>query len=246
VQILASRKPPAGQIVLVPREQAYVLQTAAIALENSIPPAAQAIEPLADELAAARREIVSGVAEGCDLVAGSHHQLAVDVAREVSSRLRRAAENQGAKFHGIYPANDGNMVVGHVGWDAEVMMRVNVEAQYAVVGVDPGDLDRLMVLVREEHRIAAEKRGKLGPHWDPATETRNQWIYERAMKGDPWKRIQLALSAECQPRGWERIETVQGIRKAAFDYAERHGLSPPPRRKAGRPRGKRPGRGNIN
>jgi hypothetical protein len=68
---------------------------------------------------------------------------------------------------------------------------------------------------------------------DPATEARDEWIYPQVMAGIAYAKIITRLGKK--PKTWARIETENGIRKAALAYANRHGLPPPPKRKAGRP-----------
>jgi len=73
------------------------------------------------------------------------------------------------------------------------------------------------------------------PQRDKAMEARDKWIYEQAIKVVPWETIKRRLTKK--PKGWERLGSVSGVKKAAFTYAKRHNLPPPPPRKAGRPQG---------
>ena len=178
VQVLASRKPvPTTTLVRPRRPEAYLFQVTVNTLEKAIPPAVKAVEHVADELAEARREMTHGsLAEMCGLSAASYHQLAVDLAREVLARLKRAAEDRGAKFHGIAPTEGGDMAVYHVGFDCEVMMEVELDRMYAAVGVGLCDVERLTELVQEEYRIAFLRNNRAEPEatgWDAATEARN-------------------------------------------------------------------------
>lgn len=64
-------------------------------------------------------------------------------------------------------------------------------------------------------------------------EERNKWIYECCVSGMQHKEI----VAELRKRGqWYPITSVQGISKAAREYADRNGLPRPKPRRAGRPR----------
>ncbi|MEI8375973.1 MAG: hypothetical protein WCJ35_24375, partial [Planctomycetota bacterium] len=46
-----------------------------------------------------------------------------------------------------------------------------------------------------------------------------------------------------QPKSWERIDSVGGIKRVACRYAETHALPFPPKRQAGRPKKKYTQRG---
>jgi hypothetical protein len=67
---------------------------------------------------------------------------------------------------------------------------------------------------------------------DPATEARDKWIYEQAMKGRAWASIMRSL--DDKPKTWERLSTENGVKDAAKRYAKRHSLPMPQPRKAGR------------
>lgn len=60
---------------------------------------------------------------------------------------------------------------------------------------------------------------------------RDKWIYEQCCTGAPYKEIinDLRKRAE-KKKGWERIETIQGVKEAARRYAERNNLPPIPNR----------------
>jgi hypothetical protein len=68
---------------------------------------------------------------------------------------------------------------------------------------------------------------------DKKLEARDEWIYNLCCADNPkvpHKTI-VAKLREChKTKGWKMIESIQGIRRAATEYAERHGLPPPPRR----------------
>jgi hypothetical protein len=115
------------------------------------------------------------------------------------------------------------------------MRQIEVETQYAAVGVDEAEVARLACRVREESRIAVGNRSRLRPHWDPMITARNKWIYEKAMRREPWKNILTDLAEEYQRQDWQPIRSVPGIVKAASDYAKRSGLPTLPKRKQGRP-----------
>ena len=62
-------------------------------------------------------------------------------------------------------------------------------------------------------------------------EARDKWIYRQCCNEDlDLKAILKRLREQCQKKGWSEITTIQGIRRAAADYADRHGLGRPPRR----------------
>jgi hypothetical protein len=67
-----------------------------------------------------------------------------------------------------------------------------------------------------------------------AEDARGLWLYEQAVRGRPW-----AWMLEHAP-GWlpdrEQIATVEGVRRAAERYREKHHLPAIPKRKAGRPK----------
>ncbi len=80
-------------------------------------------------------------------------------------------------------------------------------------------------------REAVEMLREAAREPDP-TDARDAWIYAQAMEGTPWGSIQRSLEND-HPE-WECIETVPGIRDAAFRYAEKHSKPDPPTRQPGR------------
>jgi hypothetical protein len=80
---------------------------------------------------------------------------------------------------------------------------------------------------------SADGTGKRRPPARPdrKAEARDKWIYGRCCKGIPYLNIIIQLKDCGQKRGWEAIESIQGIRAAADRYADRNGLDRPPRRR---------------
>jgi hypothetical protein len=85
---------------------------------------------------------------------------------------------------------------------------------------------KLVVASKEEKPKPAKGRR------DPKLEARDRWIYRQCCKGKmmPLDQIIAELKRIAREKGWEVIESPQGIRSAAARYAERHGLEAPPRR----------------
>jgi hypothetical protein len=63
-------------------------------------------------------------------------------------------------------------------------------------------------------------------------ETRDKWIYQQCCKGSemPYDQIVAELKRVAPKKGWRKIDSVQGIRAAAINYAQRNGLPLPPKR----------------
>ena len=70
--------------------------------------------------------------------------------------------------------------------------------------------------------------------WQQDEFTRNAWIYEQAMRGEAYGTICRRL--ENQRPEWGRIDSPQGIKRAAERFADRLGLPHPPQRARGRRR----------
>jgi hypothetical protein len=87
--------------------------------------------------------------------------------------------------------------------------------------------------VKADEWEASEKWLTTPPAKESAIELRDRWIYTLCMEGAPYRSIIIALRDH--PSRWETIESVQGIKRAAEDYAKRHGLPLPPKRQHGRP-----------
>jgi len=83
---------------------------------------------------------------------------------------------------------------------------------------------------------AGQSSSKQAPQWDKLTEDRNRWLYEQCQACTPYKNI---ISELRQHKEWQRITSVQGVKKAATTYAERKNLSPIPIRQNGRPKKKK-------
>ncbi|BBO31946.1 hypothetical protein [Lacipirellula parvula] len=69
---------------------------------------------------------------------------------------------------------------------------------------------------------------------DSPTCTRDAWIYEQAMKSIPWKTILSGLKRIGDERGWDEIESQNGIKSAANRYADKNNFPRPPSRTPGR------------
>jgi hypothetical protein len=67
---------------------------------------------------------------------------------------------------------------------------------------------------------------------DPKLEARDKWIYQQCCKGRaaPYLSIIAELKKKAQAKGWEPIDSPQGIRRAASKYAIAHDLPQPSRR----------------
>jgi hypothetical protein len=66
---------------------------------------------------------------------------------------------------------------------------------------------------------------------DASTDARDKWLYEQRCEGTADKVILAELHRRCARERWEDIETVQGVRNRAADYASRNSLpKPAPRR----------------
>jgi hypothetical protein len=86
--------------------------------------------------------------------------------------------------------------------------------------------DVLVMLERQEKKVAPATRVR-----DQALEARDEWIYRQCCDtSQPLMHIVQRLREECRRQGWRVISTIQGIRRAAANYAGRHGLDRPPRR----------------
>jgi hypothetical protein len=68
--------------------------------------------------------------------------------------------------------------------------------------------------------------------WDEKTEARNRWIYKECCKCTVYSSIILQLSRNA--KGWKKISTAGGIRRAAQEYAKRLRLADPPLRQSSR------------
>ena len=226
VQVLASREPvPTTTLVRPRRPEAYLFQVTVNKLEEAIPPAVKAVEHVDDELAEARREMRHGsLAEMCGLIAGSFHQLAVDLARDVLARLKRAAEDQGAKFHEICPADSSNQLVYHFPFDPEVMMEVSLDRMYEAVGVKLSQMEELAVWVKEEHDAAARCRRARDADRDWPPEVGWGFCHGKAsyngrvfaLSGTDWKLLEALARSETPltesqlcDAGWEHDQEAE-------------------------------------
>jgi hypothetical protein len=65
---------------------------------------------------------------------------------------------------------------------------------------------------------------------DRKLEARDRWLYGQCCKRIAYKVILTRLDDLCDQKGWPPITSIQGIRVAAQNYAERHGLPELPAR----------------
>jgi len=84
--------------------------------------------------------------------------------------------------------------------------------------------DQAKLISHEKQRLTKGKR-------DSKLESRDQWIYGLCCRGLSHKKIIGQLNVRCPKEGWDRINSVQGVRAAAIRYAERHDLPKPASRK---------------
>jgi hypothetical protein len=86
-------------------------------------------------------------------------------------------------------------------------------------------------LISDKAKLTSQKKRRQGMGARNAKrEARDQWIYDRCLNWIPYKMVMAKLSAICQMKGWDKITTIQGIRSAAMNYAERHHLPKIPSR----------------
>jgi hypothetical protein len=111
--------------------------------------------------------------------------------------------------------------------------------------VIPSELLRLAAALERERLALCKFRGELPSKFEsehpseqdgtpkaanPENEARDRFIYERAMTMVPWGTIVIELKERCKSEDWTEIETPQGVRERAFNYAKRHQLAEPPSR----------------
>ena len=90
------------------------------------------------------------------------------------------------------------------------------------------DIENLWDAIRDEE--SKLPLGRLSQTTDAATQdNRDKWLYDECWKGTVYGTIVSRLKKK--PKSWDRIESVQGIKKAATRYAKRHGLPDIPKRK---------------
>jgi hypothetical protein len=67
---------------------------------------------------------------------------------------------------------------------------------------------------------------------DPKLEARDKWLYRQACAKPKitYKKIVAQLKKCHVEKGWVLITSIQAVKKNAMQYAERHGLEPPPAR----------------
>jgi hypothetical protein len=79
--------------------------------------------------------------------------------------------------------------------------------------------------------MSREKRRPTKGKRDSKLDARDQWIYRLCCQGLSHKKIIGQLSVRCLKEGWDKIDSIQGIRAAAIRYAERNDLPKPASRK---------------
>jgi hypothetical protein len=107
--------------------------------------------------------------------------------------------------------------------------------------VVPGELLRLADAMDGELLALCRFRGELPSKFEgskqtrpkavkPEDEARDHFIYGLAIQMVPWGNILIEVKNRCKSENWNEIETPQGVRSRAFNYAKRNNLPEPPRR----------------
>lgn len=126
---------------------------------------------------------------------------------------------------------------GHVDVDVTIAPRRQLLEIERFILEDVGQLDRLPAppsFPRKLRQFIEDLGGKALLPAATANDARDEWLYDLAMKTVAWGTIRMRLAKK--PKSWERIDSDNGVKKAARAYAHRHGLPVPPPRKAGRPK----------
>jgi hypothetical protein len=88
---------------------------------------------------------------------------------------------------------------------------------------------RLYVSGYAWHEYAARRRK--ARKRDPKQEARDNWLYQQSLDvSKPYRVVVSELAKQCAARGWQPIDSVNGVRFAVARYAKRHGKELPPRR----------------
>ncbi len=89
---------------------------------------------------------------------------------------------------------------------------------------------QVVLKARDEQREVQKAEVRKARRFDELTDSRDKFIYDRAMEMIPWDKIRADLDRMCVETHWYPISTAQGVRNRAFAYATRHKLPDPPRR----------------
>lgn len=82
-------------------------------------------------------------------------------------------------------------------------------------------------------KVSAEALGRVNAL--SANDHRDKWLYEQCCARVIYKTIKSELRRRAESDGWDPIESIPGIKRAAERYAESHNLPPIPKRQRGRP-----------
>ena len=74
-----------------------------------------------------------------------------------------------------------------------------------------------------------QENGKGKKRRNSSSDARDKWIYEECCKGTAY--LTIVNKLKTKPKTWDRIDTEQGIRRAAKSYAKKHDLPPIPSRR---------------
>jgi hypothetical protein len=72
------------------------------------------------------------------------------------------------------------------------------------------------------------KKPRVRPH---RMDARDLWIYQQAMKNEPYQDLADRMEDVARKRGWKPVRSKQGVRQIAIAYAKRNGLEKPARRR---------------
>lgn len=75
--------------------------------------------------------------------------------------------------------------------------------------------------------------------WSQSMLDRNKWLWEQCDKGTPYKQVIAELKNKVAQNGWDAIDWINGVKKAANAYGQRYLGKSLPNRKRGRPRGQK-------
>jgi hypothetical protein len=103
----------------------------------------------------------------------------------------------------------------------------NIEQLEARMGVEY-QLGRLDVSPKTDDPVQTQRKLRNKRRVDAVKDARDQWIYQQCFKGIAYDTVALRLKKKSKK--WDRIDTKQGIRYAAQEYAKRHNLPPLPLR----------------
>jgi hypothetical protein len=103
----------------------------------------------------------------------------------------------------------------------------NIEQLEARMGVEY-QLGRLDVSPKTDDPVQTQRKLRNKRRVDAVKDARDQWISQQCFKGIAYDTVALRLKKKSKK--WDRIDTKQGIRYAAQEYAKRHNLPPLPLR----------------